>query len=639
MSQVKGSSSKSLLRHNFEFVISFFNRRMKKYLLMSVVLAFIGSGVISHSVQAQPSQDMQLADQYFKNGEYDKAVVLYEKLWNKTPNSSIIYQNYLKCLTEMKDYEEAEKMVKKQMKKFPEELSYNVDLGVVYQLAGNEKSATAQFDEALNKISPNMPQINKLANRFQSAGLQDYAIQTYERGRKIFNAGNSDLFLQEMAVLYRKQGDIPAAIAAYLDILEFNPNQKEYVEGQLQPLLENADFSKELQAELYRRIQKHPDNEDFSDLLVWYFIQKKDFSSAFTQVKALDKRNREDGTRIFQFAQSAFDEGNYDAALMAYRYLITEKGKNSYMYVAARSGELNTEKTKITVRHQYTQDELKQLEAKYESYLQEFGKNPMTLVTMRDYASLEAKFLHNTDKAIAILQEAIETGTNDRKLIGYLKLDLADCWLIKNEVWEAMLLYGQVDKDFKEDALGEEARYKNARLSFYMGDFEWSQAQLNVLKSATSELVANDALALSVFITDNMGLDTTPTPMKMYSRADLLIFQNRFHEAHLTLDSITAVYPFHALHDDVLFEKGRIFLKEQKFSDAALMFDQIDENYSFDLLGDDALFQAAELYENYLNDKEKAMEFYKLILTKYKGSIYTVEARKRFRELRGDELN
>ncbi|MBX7142256.1 MAG: tetratricopeptide repeat protein [Chitinophagales bacterium] len=591
------------------------------------------------TLHAQQSQDIQLADQYFRNGEFDKAVVLYEKLWNKTPTNSQFYNNYLRCLTELKQYDEAEKTVRKQQKRFPDDLTFYVDLGSVYELEGKDKEATSQYQEAVEKITPNMPQVSKLANRFQSAGLNDYAIQAYLKGRKVFNAFNSDLFLRELATLYRKQGDVSNAIKAYLDIVQFNPDQLDEIEGQLQPLIDNNQYAKELQAELYRRIQKQPENENYSDLLVWYFIQKKDFASAFTQVKALDKRNKEEGQRVFQFAQSAFDEGNYDAALMAFRYLIAEKGKNSYMYLPARMGELNTEKTKITITNKYTSDDLSQLETKYEDFLNEFGKNQQTLTVMRDYAALESRYIHNIDKSLAILQEAIEIGTNDRKLNGYLKLDLGDAYLIKNQVWDAMIYYGQVDKAFHDEPLGEEARYKNAKLSFYMGDFEWSQAQLNVLKSATTELVANDALSLSVFITDNMGLDTTPEPMKMYARADLLIFQNRFDDAVKSLDSLTDEYPNHALHDDVLFEKGRIYLQQQKFTEAAAMFDKIDENYSFDLLGDDALFQLAELEQNYLNDKDKAMELYKQILTKYKGSIYTVEARKRYRELRGDELN
>ena len=277
---------------------------MKKAFFIAIILL---SRVFSAS--AQSSQDIQLADQYMHNGEFDKAVVLYEKLFNKAPGNSVFYQAYLTCLIELKQYDDAEKMIRKQSKKMPDDLSLYVDLGSVYQKEGNEKAAVSQYEDAINRIAPNMPQVTKLANRFYSAGRGDYAIKAYQKGRKIFNAENSDLFLVDLATLYQKNGDPQNAVNALLDIVQFNPGQKEYVQGQLQPLLENNDYAKSLQAELYRRIQKQPDNENFSDLLVWYFIQKKDFNSAFLQVKALDKRNREDGNRVFQFAQSAVGEG------------------------------------------------------------------------------------------------------------------------------------------------------------------------------------------------------------------------------------------------------------------------------------------------------------------------------------------
>ncbi|MCS6991081.1 MAG: tetratricopeptide repeat protein [Chitinophagales bacterium] len=593
--------------------------------------------LLSTVVAAQT--EFQLAEQYFRNGEFDKAVILYEKLWSKQPSNQVYYQNYVKCLQELKQYNEAERVIKKQLKSYPQELSYHVDLGLLYRLREQEKNAVEQFEEAIQRISPNMQQINRLATRFQSAGLNDYALRTYEQGRKVFHADHSDLFLPELATLYRKQGNVAAAVAAYLDILAFNPSRLEYVQGQLQPLLESESFSRTFQAELYRRIQKYPGNELLSSLLIWYFVQLRQFDAAFEQVKALDRRNREDGNRIMQFARSATEEGAYSIAIQAYRYLIMEKGKSSPYYAEAHAAELETERMRLTVAAAPTREELLRLANRYRQYLEEFGKNNRTLNVLRDYALFQLKFLHQTDTAIALLEEALRIPTSDRKLIGAIKLDLGDCWLIQNEPWEAMILYGQVDKEFKDEPLGEEARYKNARLSFYMGDFEWAQAQLNVLKSSTSELVANDALALSILITDNLGLDTTTQPMKLFARADLLAFQRRYNEALQVLDSLLFLYPQHSLVDDVWMEKGKIYLAQRAYPQAAEAFQRIDEYYSYDLLADDALFRLAEVYELYLQKPQKAMELYKQLLIRYKGSIYTVEARKRYRLLRGDQIN
>jgi len=58
-----------------------------------------------------------------------------------------------------------------------------------------------------------------------------------------------------------------------------------------------------------------------------------------------------------------------------------------------------------------------------------------------------------------------------------------------------------------------------------------------------------------------------------------------------------------------------------------------------DILADNATFQLADLYENILGDTTKAQELYEKVLLEYPGSLFVVEARKRFRRLRGDDIN
>jgi TolA-binding protein len=196
-----------------------------------------------------------------------------------------------------------------------------------------------------------------------------------------------------------------------------------------------------------------------------------------------------------------------------------------------------------------------------------------------------------------------------------------------------------VDKDEKDSPLGEEARFRNARLAYYKGDFDWAQTQLEVLKSSTSELISNDAIELSVFIIDNLGLDTIPTPMQMYSRADLLQFQNKDDEAMKTMDSIVTLYPGHALTDDIEYTKAQIYVKHKEFDKAVPLLEDILKNYKTDLKGDDATFLLGEINEQHLHNKEKAMEYYKSIITDFSNSLLVIEARKRYRLLRGDKIN
>ncbi|TSA50653.1 MAG: hypothetical protein D4R43_01920 [Sphingobacteriales bacterium] len=582
-------------------------------------------------------QDANLAQYYYSQGDFDKAKVLYEKLYSKKPDNNDYYQGYYNTLVAQKNYDDAVKMVKKQIKRNPKNASYYIDLGQVYQTTGDEKNALASFNTAIENLSPDAGQVIGLATLFMNSGKYDMAIATYQKGRKLLNS--NIIFSYELANVFVKKGDIAGTVSAYLDILDNNENDMSNVQGYLQSLLEDQKYVTELQTQLYRRIQKYPDNNMYPEMLMWMFVQHKDFDGALVQAKALDKRNKEQGARVFQLGQSAYTEAFYDASVKCYQYIIDEYGTHGNYYMASKTNLLQTLKTKITVANNYSELDLNTLRNSYETYLAEFGRGVQTIGTQRDLANLFARYIHNLDSSIAILTTTIKLRTNDSKSIAWCKLDLGDYYLMNNEVWDAMLMYGQVDKDFKDEPIAEEARFRNAKVSYYTSDFDWSKAQLDVLKGSTSELISNDAIALSVFIQDNTGLDTSYDAMGFYSRADLLIYQNKNSDAITALDSLAARFPETSLLDDILFAKARIYLQRRNFEEAAKMFQSLDESYSTDLLGDDATFQLAELEEKYLNNKDKAMELYKTIMTKYPGSIYVIEARKRFRDLRGDNVN
>ena len=278
------------------------------------------------------------------------------------------------------------------------------------------------------------------------------------------------------------------------------------------------------------------------------------------------------------------------------------------------------------------------LETQYESFLNEFGRPRATAGIVLELAELQAFYLNDLDKAIQILNELINFPGSDRIVQANGKLSLADFYLMKGEVWESTLLYSQVDKAFKEDLLGHEARFRNAKLSYFNGDFQWAQTQFDILKASTSRLIANDALDLSVFIMDNLGLDTSATALITYSQAELLVFQNRFQEAFDKMDSLLVAFPDHSLQDDVLYLKANVYKKKRNFEKAAELYETIVEKYKEEIRADNSLFALAELYETQLNDIEKAKTLYETLFIDFSGSTFAVEARKRFRRLRGDNI-
>ncbi len=591
----------------------------------------------NHFTFAQVDKNEQLALQFFTQGEFDKALELYEKLADRNPDDLNYYQHYLDCLIETKDFKAAEKVAKKQAKRHPNELQFRVDVGVVFKRADEPEKAKKEFENILNQLPADQFQISNLARNFMDVGEPEFAMKTYLKGRKL--VGDQYGFNFEMAELYSQKGDFENMIQEYLNVLDINNAYLQSVQNALQTGIsedEGGKKNKILKTQLLKKIQSNPANPTFSEMLIWLFVQEKDFESAFQQTKALEKRQHLDGSKIMALASLSTANKDYDVAVKCYQYVI-ELGKNTPNYTAAKMELVNTLNSKIVANPAYTRQDLVLLKKNYLSTLTDLGKSPSTLPLLRGLAHLQAFYLNDADSAITILNEAVSYQRADAKTIAECKLELADVLLFTGEIWETTLLYAQVEKSFKEEPIGQEAKFRNARLSYFHGDFEWSRAQLNVLKSATAKLIANDALDLSLLISDNT-VDSNYIPLSIYARADLLMYQNKDSMALLALDSIGKEYPTHELSDEILFKKYQIQFKKGKFEQAAGFLQEIKDKYSIDILGDDALFKLAELNHYHFKNQEKAKELYQELLTNYPGSLYTVEARKRFRSLRGDGM-
>ncbi len=604
-----------------------YNHTMMKYILSFIFLiAFLPATILAQT-------NYKLAKEYYDNGEYEKAATMFEKLTTEQPNNSYYFSQYLKCLSELEEYDKAEKILSKRIKADNKNSELYLEYGNLLEAQFKSEEADGQYRKAINLLQANQGKIDQLARKFAALTKYDLAVETYEKGNKILK--DEYKFSFQIADIHRRNGNIDQMIVNYLNSLEFTPNRMSIIQTYLQRYLNEEDFGK-LRAELYERIQEKPDVTVYPELLTWLFVQRKDFKNAFRQVKALDRRLKENGGRVYKLATNARLEKDYDAAIMAYEYILEEKGKNGAYYLESKREALSCKRLKLTKGYKYTQEDLDTLEQDYVRFLDEFGRDKRTANIARELSQLQALYMNDLNKAIPLLEEIIEYPGVERYIQARCKLDLGDFYLMKDEIWESTLLYSQVDKAFKDDIIGEEARYRNAKLSYFSGDFEWAQAQLSVLKAATSELISNDAIDLSVFIMDHYSLDTTATPMIMYAKAELLSFQNKFEGSFEMLDSIKLIYPDHGLLDDIYYAKSKIFQKKREYTKAADMLQRIIDEYPEEIRADNALFELGELYEKHLDDKDKAKDLYQRILMEHSGSTFAVEARKRFRALRGD---
>ena len=588
---------------------------------------------------AQPGTDEQLALEYMRQGQYQKAILYLDKLYDKQP-TAFYYEQLFKAYTGLKEFDDAEKLAKERMRRQNGDPVFLVDIGAVKKMEGDTAKAEQQFDKALKALPPEQAAVRNMANAFTKYNELGRALETYERGRKILKDGASDFFY-ETAALRASQGDVPGMVSDYLDLLSTNPAYQQAVQNGLGRYIDftaTDDRSDLLRTELLRRIQKDPDNTSLQEMLIWLYLQRKDLNSAFVQSKAMDKRFKEDGERLMALGDMAVTNKDWSVAAKSYGY-VAERGAGSPWYAAARAGLVQAKDAQVRDQADPPQEQLQELRTLYNSTLDELGRTPANVKLINGLAHLKAYYLNDAAGAVAELRQGITMPGLDRLEQGRLKLDLGDILVLQGEIWDASLLYSQVDLEMKQDVLGHEARLRNAKVSFYAGDFLWAKAQLDVLKASTSKLIANDAMELSLLIDDNLGTDTVSAALSLFAHVQLLTFQHKYDSALVQLDTLNARFPQSSLGDDMLYERYRIAHARHQYEEAAGYLQKVVELYPNDILVDNAMYDLGLLYENDIKDKEKAQEWFGKLLFDQSGSIFTADARDHYRNLRGDHDN
>ncbi len=582
------------------------------------------------------SQDntLELANEYYSNNEYEKAIELYEKLVRRKDNISKVHDNYFDALLRVEDYKEAEKYLKKILKDEPLNAKYNVDYGDMLKKEGKRDKAKEYYEEYLNKIKRDNTRLRYAAIHFINHKEFEFAEEAYLHGRK----NNKFEFYQELADLYAVWGKKDKMLDEYMALLSYDDSQLDYVESMIQDRIADEEEFEKLEPMLVQAVQKNPDKTVFNEILIWYFLQKNSFYKAFIQARAIDKRQRLDGFKIMEIGRLALNNDAYNDAIKIFEYLV-DRYNDKPVYSISRRMLIMAKEQLVKNTYPVDMEKIKSLAVDYNQIVNELGVNRNTADAIRRMALLQAFYLNNKDTSITILENLIQIRGMKQSLISEAKLDLGDIYLLKGEPWEASLLYSQVEKAEKDQNLGHIAKLKNAKLSYYKGEFELARAHLDVLKLATSREIANDAMDLSLLIQDNLDLDTTASVMEEFAAIDLLVFQSKYQEALSRYDNLLKTHKDHSLVDEVLWESANIYIKLGDFEKGADFLEELLKNHKTDILGDDANFTLGKLNEEYLNNPDKALEIYTNQLKDYPGSIFNVEARKRLRKLRGDNLN
>jgi len=595
------------------------NKLLKIFVLISI-LCF-----------GQQSENESLAIEYYKNKDYNKAIKIFKKVYNQKKTTKI-YNMYFNCLVQVQSYKDAEKLNKNYFKK-NKNPNLLVDLATLYDLQGMDKKFEEELENALSAAIKNKRYLISLANKLYNDKYYSYALEAYNEIKK--ENPRASHFIK-ISNIYSHLGEVKLMYKELLDLVKLYPNYLQSCKNMIRRTIsddKNNENNIDLRKAIIKEIQRD-DSLEIYKLLIWLFIQENRFDEALKYEIKIHEKIINNFLNIFELSDIAGSNFDFTTAKNALEYITKNTDNYSFEFELASWKVLNLLFVEIQSKKIKNKKDIEDLTNRYEKFFNNYSLSSGNLEAFLNYVNILTAYQVDESKAIKILNEAINSKQINDYEKAQCKIALAKILVSTDDIWESMLLYSQVEKDFKEDVVGQLAKFEKAKVSYYNGDFEWAQNKLNVLKYSTSKLIANNAMKLSLLISDNLNLDTTDNVLKTYAQAELLFEQKKYEQCLKKLSNIENNFPGHTLTDEVLYKKFEVFINLNEFDDAVNALETICTDHYFDILFDDALFYLGELYENVLKDPEKAKLKYEEILLKEPDSIYSTQARKRYRNLR-----
>ena len=626
-------------------------------LLCIVSSAVVGQSNNGNNPTPNPDSNKELAYVLYNQNDFTRAAILLEDIVEANPRDELSYRRYLQCLIKTNQQEKAIKFIKKKVKKSPYPILYVVDecyVNTTFPDGPNKQKYTLRAEELKALIIEQltvhaMEQMGQqhiaIAQRFEQYELKEYAIAVLQSADQILDNINPEIS-NKLAELYMETGNREKGLQRYVMLMLSGvpfESMKQVFETQI---TDSADYVL-LQRLLLKQIEQNPEVTAFSEGLKWTFVKQGNWQSAFLYTRSIDKRLKENGERVFELGELCQSNGEYPVALQCFQYCIGLK--ETFFDPALAQAKWIDVTYDITMNGRPRIEDVIQLQKQMLAFEQNYGPQEASLFNALKYAQLLIRYdslfavtqesgkISGSQQAINLLEKYIDPSTHLKKIsLAKVKMTLGDVLLSRGDVWTSELLYAQVEKDFTEEEMGQFAKFKRAELSFYRGDFDWASMQLEVLKSATTQLISNDAMELALVIIDNLGIDSNYTALTWYGKALLAEKQQHYKLANKYLDSITTEFPGHGLSDEILYVKARMAETTGDYVAATNLLETLSIAYNFDILADNSLYKLGMIYMYSMNQPEKAKIAFEKLIEKYSSSVYIVDARREYRKIRGN---
>jgi len=587
----------------------------------AIILFFIFISSLSYG-----QNDYMLAERYYRDGAYEKAIQIFKVLYAKNPYNTTYLKRLVSSYQETSQFETVEKLLKQRLITNPKHSYLNVELGYNYEKQQQKETAKIYYDKAINSIKTNNGMGGFIGRLFNDNALLDYAILAYQETMR-YNPNANYQF--QIAQIYGEKGAFEKMFTSYIDLIDKNEDYLNTVQRFTSRYITDDPVNNNnilFKKALIKKSVSNPKNV-WNQLLSWLFIQQKEYEKAFIQEKALYNRNPEYIVNIIDLGYNSFNNNAFDTAKKCFDFILEKSPFIDQILIA----NLYTVKIAIATNQE-------NIESLFDAIFTRYGKNSATLKIQLAYAEFLTYKKNKPEQAITVLTHAMDIAKSKFEK-AEIKLKLGDVHVFIGNYNKALIYFSQVQTSIKNHPLAQQARFKVAQTSYFKNDFKWAFAQLKVLKASTTQLIANDALDLFLIISDNQPKDSLDIGLQLYAKADLLAFQNKNTQAIDTLQRVIREYKGQKIEDEALFKQADLFSKTKQFQKAINNYTQIIALDKDGIFVDDSIYQIAEIYLNQLINTKKASEYYQKIIFEHPSSIYLVDARKKYRKLRGDIVN
>ncbi|WP_269233910.1 tetratricopeptide repeat protein [Flavobacterium flavigenum] len=574
------------------------------------------------------AQNEQLAQYYYDKGDFEKAKISYEQLLNASPSNTQYFLRTVESYQQLQQFANAEKMIQERYNRYKQGV-FLVELGYNFQLQKNESKAKNYYDQAIEKIKTNSNDVYGVGNSFEKKVLLEYALKAYQTAMQVQPNYN---FNFQIGMLYGQLGKTDLMIDLLLTESFKNPQNTNLIQTQLSRFMngetDNTAFKDAMRKALILKTQQDQD-VFWNHYLSWFYVQQKEFGKAFIQEKAIYKREPESLMSIVNLSQFALNEDDTETAAEILNFIL-QNTKDQDLLIRTNASLMQIKIDKAV------ETDYPAITTELEHLLTTYGVSPFTLSLQIIQAHFLAFNLKKTEEGKAVIKKALELNLNEYQKAD-AKMELGDILLLEEKFNQALIYYSQIQLDLKNDVMSHEASLKAAKTSYFKTDFEWALKQFKELKSANTQLIANDALEYFLLINDNTVADSTQTALKQFAKGDFLLYQNKKQEAIVQFQNILKSFKGQEIEAVTMLRLGKIYESLKDYNSALSQYHQVIDHHSDGIYVDEALFFAAEIYNDELKETEKAKPLYEKVIFNHQDSIYFVDARKKYRELRGDK--